>query len=178
MLRQDAIHMQGAEVFKVAVNTLATAVEEMMTAHGLEQSAVDWLIPHQANLRLIEAVARKLRFPMERVVVTVNEHGNTSAASVPLALDRALRDGRVKPGQLVLLEAFGGRLHVGLGAASDLTQVPNSRAGRGKGAPPQASTPLRTHPRRLPGPARRVTSDAKRSGQCIRRRYVRRSIAT
>lgn len=106
--RQDAIHMKGAEVFKVAVNTLAVAIEEALSTHGLEKSALDWLIPHQANLRLIEAVARKLHLPMERVIVTVREHGNTSAASVPLALDCAIRDGRVKAGQLLLLEAFGG----------------------------------------------------------------------
>jgi 3-oxoacyl-[acyl-carrier-protein] synthase-3 len=105
---QTAIHMKGAEVFKVAVNTLATIVEETLSAHGLEKSAIDWMVPHQANLRLIEAVARKLRLPMERVIVTVREHGNTSAASVPLALDVAIRDGRVKPGQLLMLEAFGG----------------------------------------------------------------------
>jgi 3-oxoacyl-[acyl-carrier-protein] synthase-3 len=106
--RQTAIHMKGAEVFKVAVNTLAAIVEETLLANGLEKSAIDWMVPHQANLRLIEAVSRKLRLPMERVIVTVREHGNTSAASVPLALDCAIRDGRLKSGQLLLLEAFGG----------------------------------------------------------------------
>jgi 3-oxoacyl-[acyl-carrier-protein] synthase-3 len=106
--RQDAIHMKGAEVFKVAVNTLANLIEETLSANGLEISAIDWLVPHQANLRLIEAVARKLQLPMEQVIVTVREQGNTSAASVPLALDSAIRAGRVKPGQLLLLEAFGG----------------------------------------------------------------------
>jgi 3-oxoacyl-[acyl-carrier-protein] synthase-3 len=105
---QNAIHMKGAEVFKVAVNTLANLIEETLLANGLDKSAIDWLVPHQANLRLIEAVARKLRLPMEQVIVTVREHGNTSAASVPLALDCAIRDGRVKPGQLLMLEAFGG----------------------------------------------------------------------
>jgi 3-oxoacyl-[acyl-carrier-protein] synthase III len=108
VVRQAAIHMSGTEVFKVAVNTLATVIEETLSVHGLEKSAIDWLVPHQANLRLIEAVARKLRLPMERVIVTVREHGNTSAASVPLALDCAIRDGRLKPGELLILEAFGG----------------------------------------------------------------------
>jgi 3-oxoacyl-[acyl-carrier-protein] synthase-3 len=108
VVRQAAIHMSGTEVFKVAVNTLATVIEETLSVHGLEKSAIDWLVPHQANLRLIEAVARKLRLPMERVIVTVREHGNTSAASVPLALDCAIRDGRLKSGELLILEAFGG----------------------------------------------------------------------
>jgi len=106
--RQTAIHMQGAEVFKEAVGKLAETVEEALAANGLERSDVNWLVPHQANLRLIQATARKLRFPMERVIVTVGEHGNTSAASVPLALDVAIRDGRIKPGDLLLFEAFGG----------------------------------------------------------------------
>ncbi len=74
----------------------------------LEQSAIDWLVPHQANMRIIQAMARKLDLPMERVIVTVQDHGNTSAASVPLALDVGVRDGRIKPGQLLLLESFGG----------------------------------------------------------------------
>jgi 3-oxoacyl-[acyl-carrier-protein] synthase III len=106
--RQTAIHMKGTEVFKIAVNELAGIVEETLAAHGLERSAVDWLVPHQANLRLIQATARKLGFPMERVIVTVHEHGNTSAASVPIALDSGIRNGRIKPGQLLMLEAFGG----------------------------------------------------------------------
>jgi len=106
--QQTAIHMKGAEVFKVAVNTLATVIEETLSANGIDRSAIDWLLPHQANLRLIEAVARKLRLPMERVIVTVREHGNTSAASIPLALDGAIREGRLKPGQLLMLAAFGG----------------------------------------------------------------------
>jgi 3-oxoacyl-[acyl-carrier-protein] synthase-3 len=108
--RQTAIHMQGAEVFKVAVNKLAEIVEETLAAKGLERSDIDWLVPHQANLRLIQATAKKLRFPMERVIVTVGEHGNTSAASVPLALDVGIRDGRIKPRDLLFLEAFGGGL--------------------------------------------------------------------
>jgi 3-oxoacyl-[acyl-carrier-protein] synthase-3 len=79
-----------------------------LSANGLERDAVDWLVPHQANIRIIEATARKLDMPMERVIVTVQDHGNTSAASVPLALDVAVRDGRIKRGELLLLEAFGG----------------------------------------------------------------------
>jgi len=102
------VQMQGNEVFKVAVNTLGRIVDETLEANRLPQSAIDWLIPHQANIRIIEATARKLKMPMERVVVTVGEHGNTSAASVPLALDVAVRDGRIKRGETLLLEAFGG----------------------------------------------------------------------
>ncbi|MBI3344889.1 MAG: ketoacyl-ACP synthase III [Gammaproteobacteria bacterium] len=102
------VQMQGNEVFKVAVNTLGRIVDETLEANHLPQSAIDWLIPHQANIRIIEATAKKLKMPMERVVVTVGEHGNTSAASVPLALDVAVRDGRIKRGETLLLEAFGG----------------------------------------------------------------------
>ena len=100
--------MQGNEVFKVAVRTLHRIARETLAANGMEHSDVDWLIPHQANVRIIEATARKLGMPMDRVVVTLGDHGNTSAASVPLALDTAVRDGRVRPGQVLLLEAFGG----------------------------------------------------------------------
>ncbi|HVO48059.1 MAG TPA: beta-ketoacyl-ACP synthase III [Steroidobacteraceae bacterium] len=103
-----AISMAGSEVFKIAVTTLGRAVDEALTANGLERSALDWLVPHQANLRIIQAMARRLDLPMERVIVTVQDHGNTSAASVPLALDIAVRDGRIKRGDLLLLEAFGG----------------------------------------------------------------------
>jgi 3-oxoacyl-[acyl-carrier-protein] synthase III len=103
-----AISMEGREVFKVGVTMFARMVEEALAANGLEISALDWLVPHQANLRIIQATARKLELPMEKVVCTVADHGNTSAASVPLALDVAIRDGRIKPGQLLLLEAFGG----------------------------------------------------------------------
>ena len=103
-----AIRMSGNEVFKVAVTKLGSAVDEALEANGLDKSAVDWLVPHQANIRIIQATARRLDLPMERVIVTVNEHGNTSAASVPLALDKGVRDGRIKRGQLLLLEAFGG----------------------------------------------------------------------
>ena len=100
--------MQGSEVFRIAVRTLHRIVDETLAANHLEKSDVDWLIPHQANIRIIEATARKLGMSMDRVVVTVGEHGNTSAASVPLALDAAVRDGRVQRGQVLLLEAFGG----------------------------------------------------------------------
>jgi 3-oxoacyl-[acyl-carrier-protein] synthase-3 len=102
------IKMVGSEVFKVAVTNLGKAVEEAMAAQGLDQSALDWLVPHQANVRIIHATARRLRLPLERIIVTVQDHGNTSAASVPLALDVAVRDGRIKRGNLLLLEAFGG----------------------------------------------------------------------
>lgn len=103
-----AITMAGNEVFKVAVTKLGQAVDETLAANGLDRGALDWLVPHQANIRIIQATARKLDMPMERVIVTVQEHGNTSAASVPLALDVAVRDGRIKRGELLLLEAFGG----------------------------------------------------------------------
>ncbi|AGN88183.1 MULTISPECIES: beta-ketoacyl-ACP synthase III [Enterobacteriaceae] len=100
--------MAGNEVFKVAVTELARIVDETLTANNLERSELDWLVPHQANLRIISATAKKLGMSMDSVVVTLDRHGNTSAASVPSALDEAVRDGRIKPGQLVLLEAFGG----------------------------------------------------------------------
>jgi len=100
--------MAGSEVFKVAVKTLDAVVEETLAANGISKSQIDWLIPHQANLRIITATAKRLGMPMERVVVTVDRHGNTSAASVPLALDEAVRSGRVQRGELLLLEAFGG----------------------------------------------------------------------
>jgi 3-oxoacyl-[acyl-carrier-protein] synthase-3 len=100
--------MRGNEVFKIAVRTLRRIVTEALDANDMHASDIDWLIPHQANIRIIEATARKLDIPEDRVVVTVEEHGNTSAASVPLALDVAVRDGRVKRGDNILLEAFGG----------------------------------------------------------------------
>jgi 3-oxoacyl-[acyl-carrier-protein] synthase-3 len=103
-----AISMAGSEVFKVAVTKLGQVVDETLAANGLERAALDWLVPHQANIRIIQATARKLEMPMERVIVTVQDHGNTSAASVPLALDVAVRDGRIRRGELLLLEAFGG----------------------------------------------------------------------
>lgn len=102
------MEMKGNEVFRVAVTTLGRIVDETLEAAGLAKSDIDWLIPHQANIRIIQATARKLDLPMERVVVTVAEHGNTSAASIPLAFDQAVRDGRIQRGELLLMEAFGG----------------------------------------------------------------------
>lgn len=100
--------MAGSDVFKHAVKALDSVVDEALEANGIEKTELDWLIPHQANLRIIEATAKRLAMPMERVVLTVHKHGNTSAASVPLALDEAVRSGKLQRGQLVLLEAFGG----------------------------------------------------------------------
>lgn len=105
---QCVIQMKGSEVFKVAVTKLGGIVDETLEANGLDKSAIDWLVPHQANMRIIQGIAKKLDLPMERVIVTIQDQGNTSAASVPLALDTGIRDGRIKPGSLVLLEAFGG----------------------------------------------------------------------
>jgi 3-oxoacyl-[acyl-carrier-protein] synthase-3 len=102
------VTMSGNEVFKVAVTELAHIVDETLQAHNLDRSALDWLVPHQANLRIISATAKKLGMGLDKVVVTLDRHGNTSAASVPAALDEAVRDGRIQRGQLVLLEAFGG----------------------------------------------------------------------
>ncbi len=104
------IHMAGNEVFKIAVKSLGAIVDETLAANGLDKSAIDWLIPHQANIRIIQATAKKLEMSMDKVIVTVEQHGNTSAASVPMALDAGVRDGRVKRGDLILLEAFGGGL--------------------------------------------------------------------
>ena len=100
--------MEGNAVFKMAVNTLGRIVDETLEANNIEKNDIDWLVPHQANNRIIEATARKLKMSMEQVVVTVSEHGNTSAASIPLALDYAVRDGRIKKGETIMLEAFGG----------------------------------------------------------------------
>ncbi len=100
--------MTGNDVFKHAVKALDAVVEETLEANGLDRHDIDWLIPHQANLRIIEATAKRLDMPMERVIVTVDKHGNTSSGSVPLALDAAVRSGKVQRGQLLLLEAFGG----------------------------------------------------------------------
>ncbi|KPJ95262.1 MAG: 3-oxoacyl-ACP synthase [Gammaproteobacteria bacterium SG8_15] len=102
------VQMQGNEVFKIAVRTLGRIVDETLAANNLQKSDINWLVPHQANIRIIAATAKKLKMSMEQVVVTVQEHGNTSAASVPLALDVAVRDGRIKRGDILLCEAFGG----------------------------------------------------------------------
>jgi 3-oxoacyl-[acyl-carrier-protein] synthase-3 len=100
--------MKGNEVFKVAVNTLGRIAAETLEHNGMKKSELDWLIPHQANFRIISATAKKLGMTMEQVVVTVDRHGNTSAGSVPLALDEAIRSGKIKRGEVLLLEAFGG----------------------------------------------------------------------
>lgn len=102
------VTMAGNEVFKVAVRELAHIVDETLEANNIDKSELDWLVPHQANLRIISATAKKLDMTMDKVVVTLNRHGNTSAASVPTALDEAVRDNRIQRGQLILLEAFGG----------------------------------------------------------------------
>ncbi len=102
------MQMRGNEVFRVAVNTLGRIVDETLAANGLEKSDIDWLVPHQANIRIIKATAKKLNMDMDHVVVTVAEHGNTSAASIPLALDHAVRAGKIQPGETLLMEAFGG----------------------------------------------------------------------
>ena len=103
-----SLRMKGNEVFKVAVRTLESMVDEVIEKNDLKKGEIDWFVPHQANLRIIAATAKRLDIPMERVVLTVAKHGNTSAASVPMALDTAIRDGRIKRGDLLLLEAFGG----------------------------------------------------------------------
>ncbi len=108
--RSGHLVMHGREVFRHAVTRLSEAVEEALAANGLAHSAVDWLVPHQANLRIIDAIGRKLGLPPEGVVKTVAQHANTSAASIPLALAAAIADGRIKPGHLVLMEALGGGL--------------------------------------------------------------------
>jgi 3-oxoacyl-[acyl-carrier-protein] synthase III len=107
------IKMRGNEVFKIAVTKLGEIVDETLAHNKLDKSAIDWLVPHQANLRIIQATARKLNVPMERVILTIEEHGNTSAASVPLALNVGIRDGRIKRGDLMLLESFGAGLSWG-----------------------------------------------------------------
>ena len=101
------IEMNGNAVFRRAVATLDSIARETLADHGIDKREIDWLVPHQANLRIIAAAARKLDLPMERVVVTVDEQANTSSASIPLALDTAVRDGRIRPGQMLLFEAFG-----------------------------------------------------------------------
>ena len=107
-LGDSRIMMSGNDVFKVAVKTLGSIAQEALDANGIGLDDIDWLIPHQANLRIIQATARRLGMPMEKVIQTVQIHGNTSAASVPMALDVGIRDGRIKRGQTLLLEAFGG----------------------------------------------------------------------
>ncbi len=100
--------MQGSEVFKWAVKALGDIVDETLQANALEKSDIDWLVPHQANIRIINATAKKLNMDMDQVVITVDRHGNTSAASIPLAFNEAVRDGRIQRGQRVIMEGFGG----------------------------------------------------------------------
>jgi 3-oxoacyl-[acyl-carrier-protein] synthase-3 len=102
------VRMRGREVFRHAVVNLAEVLNEVLLAGGYSASDIDWVVPHQANLRILEATARKLGLPIEKIIITVDRHANTSAASVPLAFDEAKRDGRLKPGDLVMLEAMGG----------------------------------------------------------------------
>lgn len=102
------MEMKGNEVFKMAVTTLGRIVDETLEANGMQKSDINWLVPHQANIRIIQATARKLNLPLDQVVVTVGEHANTSGASIPLAFDTAVRDGRIRRGETVLMEAFGG----------------------------------------------------------------------
>jgi 3-oxoacyl-[acyl-carrier-protein] synthase-3 len=102
------VRMKGREVFRHAVVNLASVMNETLRAAGLSAADVDWVVPHQANARILDATAKKLGLPPEKVVITVDQHANTSAASVPLALDTAVRDGRIKPGDLLVLEAMGG----------------------------------------------------------------------
>ena len=107
-IAEKTMNMKGSEVFKVAVNTLSSIAKETLKANGLKKEDLDWLVPHQANLRIITATAKKLKLRDDQAVVTVNKHANTSSASVPMALNEAVRDGRIKRGQILLLEAFGG----------------------------------------------------------------------
>ena len=107
---RETIAMEGSAVFRFAVNTMDTMFDEILATHDLQKNDIDWLIPHQANIRILAAAADKLELPMERVITTIAEHGNTSAASIPMALDVAIRDGRIQRGDMMLMEAFGGGL--------------------------------------------------------------------
>lgn len=100
--------MIGNDVFKVAVKTLGSVAEETLKNNNIKKDELDWLVPHQANLRIIQATARRLELPIEKVILTVQDHGNTSSASIPMALDVGIKDGRIQRGQLILMEAFGG----------------------------------------------------------------------
>ena len=105
---QQTIEMKGSQVFKIAVNTLDKIVDEALIANQLQKEDIDWLVPHQANIRILEATAKKLEMSMNKVIVTIDRHGNTSAASIPLALDDGIQSGKIKSGHLLLMEAFGG----------------------------------------------------------------------
>lgn len=107
------LHMNGREVFKLAVTKLDEIVDQTLAKAGMQKSDIDWLIPHQANIRIIQATAKRLELPMEKVVLTIQEHGNTSAASIPLALDKAVRENIIKRGETLMLEAFGAGLSWG-----------------------------------------------------------------
>ena len=104
----DTIEMQGNQVFKMAVNTLDAIVDQTLDANQLKKSDIDWLVPHQANIRILDATAKKLSMSMDKVIVTIDKHGNTSAASIPLAFDEGVKAKKIKKGQIVLMEAFGG----------------------------------------------------------------------
>jgi 3-oxoacyl-[acyl-carrier-protein] synthase III len=108
VLGDPLLRMDGQAVFKLAVGVLDEAARAVLAKAGKTEADIDWLIPHQANIRIMQSTARKLKLPMDKVIVTVDQHGNTSAASIPLALDTAVRSGQVKPGQTLLLEAVGG----------------------------------------------------------------------
>lgn len=105
---RPTVIMQGNELFRVVINILGQIIDETLTVNGIETHQIDWLIPHQANIRIIQAVAKKLQLPMEKVIITIEDQGNTSAASIPLALDFGIRDGRIKRGDTLLFEGFGG----------------------------------------------------------------------
>jgi 3-oxoacyl-[acyl-carrier-protein] synthase-3 len=109
----NKMHMNGREIFKVAVRTLSECALRTLEQYHMPAVRLDWLVPHQANLRIIEAMANRLGFPMEQVIINVNRYGNTSAATIPTALDEAIRDGRIKEGQTVLADAFGAGLTAG-----------------------------------------------------------------
>jgi len=106
--KKGTIEMQGNQVFKIAVNTLDRIVDETLKANNFKKSDIDWLVPHQANIRILEATAKKLDMSMDRVIVTIDRHGNTSAASIPLALNDGIKSGKIKLGETILMEAFGG----------------------------------------------------------------------
>jgi 3-oxoacyl-[acyl-carrier-protein] synthase III len=108
VLGDPLLKMDGQAVFKLAVGVLDSVARAVLAKAGKTEADVDWLIPHQANIRIMQGTARKLKLPLDKLIVTVDEHGNTSAASVPLALDVAVRDGRIKPGDTVMLEGVGG----------------------------------------------------------------------
>jgi 3-oxoacyl-[acyl-carrier-protein] synthase-3 len=111
--KQNKMHMKGKEMFKVAVRTLADYAVSALEKHGLTKNDLDWVIPHQANLRIIEAVAKRLDIPLSKFIVNIDRFGNTSSATVPTALDEGVRDSRIQPGQLVLLDVFGAGLTYG-----------------------------------------------------------------